>query len=368
MKRILIIGMTGGVGGVETFITNLLNNINKKRFSVDVLLFEQENPKYAEALENANHVYYIPNIKKNIVKYLVNIIKFYWKHRYDIVHLNECTAKMYVYCWPVIFFKNMKLIVHSHNGNDGANVIHYLLRPIQQAGTDNRWSCSDVASSWMFGKKYKNRYHVSLVKNGIDVPKYMFDQTERSIYRNKLKVTKETRVIGNVGRFEKQKNHMFLLDIFSKYVQLHENSLLVLIGSGSLEKKIKNRVIQLGISDKVKFLGNRNDVNKWLQAFDVVVMPSLYEGLPFVGLESQAAGLPLIISKNVDSEIRITDNVRYLELKDSVTNWAHVIDESISSTNERCDERSNVMAAFITHGYSLNHTISNIERLYAKIN
>ena len=367
MKKVLIIGMTGKIGGVETFISNLLDKIDNKKFKVDLLLFNEVNDKYKNTLKKANNVYYIHPIKNNPMKYFIDIIRFYIKHKYDIIHLNECTAKLFVYCWPSIFIKREKLIVHSHSGGQKKNIFHTFLKKWQNHKASAFWSCSEEASEWMFGKKIIDKENIKLINNGIDVDKYLYSKSTRDAYRDKMKVQSDTVVIGSIARFESQKNHELIINIFDNYLKKNADSLLVLVGEGSLKKDIMNKVSNLGIQKKVLFLENRDDIPNLLQSFDVLLMPSLYEGLPFVGLEAQASGIPVITSNTVDASLKITRLVDFINLNDSLDIWSKAINGSINSNNDRENSHKYIEDSFLKFHYDLKGTIKYIETLYSEL-
>lgn len=367
LKKVLIIGMTSGVGGVETFISNLLNRLDKKKFEVDLLLFQEPNEKYINILKRANNIYYVHSIKKNPGKYFIDILRFYKNHKYDIIHLNESTAKLFVYCWPSTFVKHTKLIVHSHNGG-GKRLFHIILRPFQNSAAYGFWSCSIAASRWMFGKRRVRNNTIKIIKNGVNIDKYLFSSSIRDEYRKKMNIKKDTRVIGSIARFEIQKNHTFILDVFNDYLKRDKNALLILVGDGSLKKTVEEKTLRLGIENKVMFLGNRDDVCNLLQVFDVLLMPSLYEGLPFIGLEAQAASLPIVASSSVDKNLKITKYVHFLNLKDNLNKWSNVIENSINSfTDIRINSREYTKRKFIESHYDLNETVNRIENLYCEM-
>lgn len=362
MKKVLLIGMTSGIGGVETFITNLLRNIDQSKFDVDVLLFQDVNSRYLKPLAHAKHIQRVNAINIHPWHYLRDVVSFYRRNKYDIVHVSECTAKLFVYCWPVIFNRHSKLIVHSHNGNGETSIANSVLAPIQRVMADQLWSCSNEASRWMFGTNFY-KYNVHTIKNGIDVQRYTFSNDRRVEIRNKLGIKDDIVVIGSVGRFEKQKNHEFLIDVFKQYHQINPKSQLVLVGDGSLRKHIEKKVIDNGLTQNVNFLGNRSDVDYLLQGFDILLLPSLYEGLPYVALEAQAAGLPILAADTIDSETNILGTVKFLSLKMSHTTWAVKITEIISKNYNRADTK-HVNEEFVQHGYDLKETIRKIQQLY----
>ena len=367
MKKVLIIGMTRGVGGVETYICNLLKYIDKEKFQIDLLIFHDFNEKYAEIInENCTNVYKVKPIKDGFLKYFITIIDFYKKHDdYSIIHLNECTAKMFIYAFPAIFYKNTKIIVHSHNGADGSSLVHHTMRKIQNIFIDQQWACSMVAANWMFGARRLKKYRVKILHNGIDLQQYKYDEVTRLKYREVLEVCNK-RVIGSVARFEEQKNHMFMLDIFSRYVRKHPDSILILVGEGSLKDNIIDRIKEMGIEEFVLFLGLREDVDRILQSFDVFLLPSLYEGLPFVGVEAQAVGLPIVASDTVSEELKLTDLVSMVSLNASLDEWVVKIDEMYEKSKK---ERGNkdYSKVLSQQGYDIVESIKHTEKLYLEL-
>ncbi|MFD1421865.1 glycosyltransferase family 1 protein [Lactiplantibacillus songbeiensis] len=361
MKRVLLIGMTAGVGGVETFITNIVHNIDHKRFQVDVLLFQDANIKYNSILREASHVYHVNAINKSPFRYLKDIICLYRDNDYDVVHVNECTAKLFVYCWPVIFKRQTKLIIHSHNGNGKFSITHRFLAPIQNRFATELWSCSKEASRWMFGNEKSKP--IRIVKNGIDIDKYFFSNCVRLKYRKRFHINSDVCVIGSIARFEKQKNHERLIQIFMEYLKICPDSILILIGEGTLKEKVISQIRNLNIEDRVILLHNRNDISELLQLFDVLLMPSLYEGLPFVALEAQAVGLPVLASDTVDKMSNITGNMIFHSLSASNLVWAKILWRTFTHSKVR-EKREDIIAAFQVNGYSIKSTIKQIEKMY----
>ena len=155
--------------------------------------------------------------------------------------------------------------------------------------------CSELAGRWLFGDKAYDSGKVYLLNNAIDLDKFKYNESLRKEKRKELGIGEDTLVIGHIGRFVAQKNHTFLIDIFNELHKKNHNSLLLLVGQGPLKEEIENKVKELKLNDSVRFLGQRNDANELYQAFDVFCLPSLYEGLPVVGVEAQATGLFMYI-------------------------------------------------------------------------
>ena len=191
----------------------------------------------------------------------------------------------------------------------------------------------------MFG----NKINFELIPNAINMDKFKYSNAIRQEVRKELGINNQL-VIGNVGRFNLQKNHCFLLDIFNEIHEVFPNTLLLLVGNGELEKKIKEKIDELNLNSNVKLLGIRNDVDRIYQAMDLFVMPSLFEGLPLTGVEAQASKLKCFFSDVITREVAITDNVKFISLKLTAKEWANIIlDEaqyardSIIIKNDRFD-------------------------------
>ncbi|MGZ1337064.1 glycosyltransferase, partial [Lactobacillus delbrueckii subsp. bulgaricus] len=259
-----------------------------------------------------------------------------------------------------LFNRKTKLIVHSHNGSTSQKSIHVFLRLVQNKRANEKWSCSDEATKWM----YKNDKDVTVIRNGIDVQNYLFSTEIRKSVRNELGIENKV-VVGSVARFEKQKNHKKIIDVFNEYHKGNKNSILLLVGKGSLRKKVEEYVKRLNLQDVVMFLGVRNDINQLLMAMDVFIMPSLYEGLPFVAVEAQAASLPILISDTVSKEVYITDLVHTVGLDVSDDIWAKQIDLVYKTEEERATVA--YQKQLDSAGYNIRTVCKQVEELYTRL-
>ena len=175
--------------------------------------------------------------------------------------------------------------------------------------TTIRIAPSKEAGEWLFGKGEIRKENVCVLTNGIDVQQYVFSQERRALMRRKLNIPKDMFVVGHVGRLCYQKNHAKILNVFAEIKKEKQNSILLLVGVGELESEINEKTKKLGLNNSVKLLGIRNDIPDLLMAFDVMVFPSFYEGLPNSIIEAQATSLPCIISDTISTEVKITDRV-----------------------------------------------------------
>lgn len=330
MVKVLMIGMTSGVGGVETFICNLKKNISSD-IHMDFLVHQEINERYLkDIVANDSKIFKVTGIKENFLKYLKDIFSFFKINKYDVVHINECDAKMFFYAIPLLFNKKTKVIIHSHSSSADHAFVHNILKFFQNKRADIKWACSDVAYEYMFGK---NNNKV-IIRNGINLDKFKFDNNVRNSKRKELGLSNEI-VFCSVARFTKEKNHEKIVDIFYEFNKIDSNSKLLLIGTGPLQKNIELKVKKLNITDKVLFLNSRSDVNQLLSAIDIFLLPSLFEGLPFVSLEGQACAVSFFASTNVSKEIAVTDLVHFIELGEDSKIWAQKIKEELNNKINR---------------------------------
>lgn len=340
-KRILQVLTTMNRGGAETMIMNYYRAIDRTKVQFDFLLHRNEESAYdKEILQLGGKIYRVPSITPiNYIKYKEALSLFFSKHQdYIIVHshLNALSGIIL----GVARKKGVPVrISHSHlavqpyilkkifNKNTDVTAIikdsiQTLIRKSVRKNSTHFFACGIKAGNWLFGKE--NASKVTIINNAIDVSKFTFSEKEREKIRKSL-IIKDEKIIGHVGRFNEQKNHFFLIKIFKEIVSQDENVVLVLVGVGGLRSKIEDEVNKLGIRNKVRFLGLRDDIPNLLQAFDIFLFPSLYEGLPVTLVEAQAAGLRIVTSNRVTTEVDITQLVTFLSLGISSKEWASVV-------------------------------------------
>ena len=357
MIRVLHSELQSNIGGIEAFLLNLTKTIDKTNLQFDFLM-RGNNPYLENTLKNYGaNIYKVPSGMSNYYKFVKNILV---KNNYDFVHVHKNSAANIVLPLMVKKFTNAKLIVHSHNtspssGSKIAIMLHKINRNKLMQLSDYRFSCSDTAAEWLFGDDYIDK-RVKIIKNGIITKDYVYDPKVRKQVRQQLDLEGKF-AIGHVGAFREQKNHKYLLDIFSK-LDIPDAE-LVLVGDGVLREKIVTRAKELGIQNKVKFLGRRNDINRILQGFDLFVMPSLWEGLSVSAVEAQASGLRLILSENVSHSIKVTPNVQFLNL-DDINAWINEIKKDSAATYKRKDESESIVKG----GYDMSETSSYLRKIY----
>lgn len=326
MIRVLQIVDSMDAGGIQAFLMNLYRNINRDDVQFDFLIFRNTKQWYEDEInELGGKIYKAPGRKKGIIKCYMYLNDFFKMHpEYKIIHYNASSLSFILPLKIAKKYNVDKRIIHCHSSSFMGNNIHKYLHNLhkKQIGrfANIYLSCSKPATEWMYGSTPVFD-KVTIVKNGINCDEYLYSETIREDYRNKLDLN-NSYVVGHVGRFSKVKNHSFLIDIFCEIKKLQNNAILLLAGDGELKKDIEKLVVTKSISSSVIFLGNRNDVSKLMQAMDILVMPSLYEGFPVTIVEAEACGLPIIMSDTITKEVCVNSNIKTKSLNESSKSWA----------------------------------------------
>lgn len=315
-------------GGVESVVMNYYRHIDRTKIQFDFICDKDStNIPYDEIEKLGGKVILVPPYQK-VFEYQKELVKIFKGNDYKIVHSHINTLSIF----PLRAATKAGVpirIAHSHSTTNKKewkkNLLKQVLRPFSKVFATDYMCCSELAGRWLFGDKEYNKGNVYLLNNAIDLDKFKYDEKIRIKKRKELNIENDTLVIGHIGRFVAQKNHTFLIDIFNELHKKKKNSILLLIGQGPLMDEIKQKVEMLGLLDYVKFLGQRDDVNELYQAFDVFCLPSLYEGLPVVGVEAQATGLLCVLSDDMTKETKVLDTTEFLSLNQGVEEWTYTI-------------------------------------------
>ena len=355
MMRVLHVVTYMGRGGLETMLMNYYRQIDRSKVQFDFLVHRDFKADYDdEILSMGGKIWHMPRLVPWSHNYQNQLTQFFRNHpEYQIVHVHQdCLSSVALKCAqragvPV-------RIAHSHNSNQDHNwkylvKLHYK-KKIPKYATD-LFACSKIAGNWMFdGHDFK------VVPNAIDVKQYQFNETVRQTVRDEFYLGNKL-VIGHVGRFDPQKNQSFLIDILAE-VRKQSDAILFLVGDGDLKEKVKKRAEAVGLSESVIFTGKRSDVNELMQAMDVFVFPSLYEGLPLTTIEAQAAGLPCLISDHVPLECKVTSLVKQIPLNNSAEQWAQEVLQAKDS--KRSDQTELITEA----KYNIEEEAPKLQQFY----
>ena len=314
--RVLQVVVSMNSGGIENMLMNLYREIDKEKIQFDFLLHtESESIFEREILELGGKVHRIPRLKLGgLNKYLKNLENFFKREDYMFVH-SHISVWSYFIC-KVAKKNNVKVrIGHSHEAHDSIwdhrlyrVPLIYILRQYINKPLTHRFACGEAAGKWLFGKS-----PFDVLNNSIDATKFNYSREVSVVEKKKLGLEDKI-IFGNVGRFNIQKNHNFLIRVFDKILLKKKNAHLVLVGDGELRKAIEKDVKDRGIQRSVSFLGVRKDVDKLINAFDYILMPSLFEGLPVALVEAQANGLKVFASDKISDETNITGLIDFLSI------------------------------------------------------
>lgn len=322
MIRVLHIVTIMNRGGLETMIMNYYRNIDKSKIQFDFLVHRYEKGAFdEEILKLGGKIYQLPRLNPFSLSYRKKLNTFFKKGKYNIIHVHQdCMSSIvlkYAYKNDVQF-----RIAHSHNASQDKNlkyIIKIFYKKYIPKYATHLFACGKEAGDWMFGNS-----NYTIINNAIDAKKYRYNCNIRKIKREKLNLSQK-KVIIHIGRFNHQKNHPFLIDIFYEVLKFNKNFILLLIGDGEDKRNIENKVNELKISDYVLFLGIREDVSDLLQVADIFLLPSYFEGLSLASIEAQAAGLPCLISDTIPIECKKTDLVWQMSLNETPKQWAKKI-------------------------------------------
>lgn len=349
-----------GQGGAETFMMNAYRNIDRSKIQFDFLIYEDYKdvtPYHQEIKALGGKIYVVPNPNKHIFAYIKTVKKLLKDKKIDIVH-SEIFFGGGINLWIAKKVGIKKRIVHSHATSDGKGnrfplpIIRQLFHYLIKNNATDYLACSHEAGVGLFGENQPFIF----VANGIDLEKYRSVPKSKGQLREELMIPSEAFVVGNIGRFEEQKNHRFLINLFEEIVKLNPTSHLILVGTGSLQDEIKEKVKNKAFSENVHFLGERKDIPELLKAMDVFLLPSLYEGLPIVAVEAQAANLKLVLSTEVSKETQLSENVHFISLDTLTKEWAEVVLAKPYANTPRPE----------LEVYDMKKTASQLEKIYLK--
>lgn len=372
MEPVRVLHVVGRMdrGGIETMIMNVYRHIDRERIQFDFLAhYGKPDADYNEEIRAlGGRIYEMPRIKSTTKTYYNKFFEyrralkdFFTEHQeYNIIH-GHMTNTASIYMPIAKKYGNVGCcIAHSHSEHSAGGLTgmlsDILSKGITRYATD--WfACSYTAAKWFYSKKDVDEGKVKIVTNGIDTQKFAYSPEVRERKRAELGL-QDNFVIGNVARFFPPKNQNFLVSAMPCILEHMPEAVICFVGDGRDMPEAINLAKELGVYDKIRFLGLRSDVNELMQAFDVFAMPSFFEGLPLVGVEAQSAGLPCVFSDGITKEADLTGNVYYLPLADGEEKWARKI-VSLKDFDRR-DMSAKVTAA----GYDIQTTTDFLTEFY----
>ena len=352
MIRIFMIGLSRNKGGVEAYIKNLCGKMDSEQFEIIYQWPE---------MTIAGKTWVSPPNRHRYLSYRSFWQRFYKENHFDAVYYNAC---------DVVSIDQLRFaeaagvpvrIIHSHStrNQQGINrrmsLFHRLSekhsRKVLDKYATHLLACSQAAGEWMFdGRPFK------IIKNGISLTKYRYDEKPRKAIRDTLHIQDE-KLIGVIGRLDPPKNPLFTVKVLKKVLENHVDYSAVLVGDGELRTETEEAIRAAGMQDRVHLVGAVDNVNEWMSAVDCLLMPSLFEGLPFVLVEAQAAGLPCVVSSAVSEEANISGELQYVSLDKPLGVWEDAVIRAANSPRYDAERK------LIDAGYSIEDSAREVAEL-----
>ncbi len=357
-------------GGIEGYILNLVKNIDHEKYEVSIVVAQKETTLYDDELKK-----YGVEVQSILKEVQTNPIKrillnqrafknFMSTEKPDVLHLHICQGIAMRYAKIAKKIGIGRVITHCHNTKfgDGMRIIksigHKIGKKRYRKYADIKVACSDLAAKWLYIEK--DLRDVQIKPYIVQIDKFRFSDERRNEVRKKYALG-NSKVYLHIGRMHYQKNQKFLLDVYRKLIDIEPNSMLLFIGTGELEQEIKDYAGQLGLTQNIIFIQKTREVEKYMSASDVFLLPSLFEGNPIVGIEAQAAGLPCVFADTITRQAKILEQTAFYSLKEKPENWAKNIKEI-----KGYDGKYRMMCPEIAreYGYDVNKQIAEIEEIY----
>ena len=348
-------------GGVESVVMNYYRHIDRSKVQFDFLVDADSTRVPEEEIKAlGGRVFRIPPYQHPL-RYHNELVRLFREEHWPIVHSHINTLSVF----PLSAAKKAGVpvrIAHSHStmgkGEFAKNLMKLALRPLSNLYPTERFACSEYAGKWLFGRDTD----FTVIPNAIELEKFRFDPVIRQETRKELGIADDMFLIGHVGRFMPQKNQMFLVDVLAGLLPKRPDAMLAFVGDGPDRTAVQQHVEELGIADHVLFLGQRSDVNRLYQAFDVFCLPSLYEGLCVVGIEAQRAGLPCLFSDAITREVDVTGASRFMPIT-SPEEWISFISAIESLSNLHSSKRSDQISGDIEE-YDIQRCANSLVKKY----
>lgn len=346
--------------GISNSVLNYYKNIDNNKVNIDFAV-----PSVIENYEkiiknNGGNIHLIQGRKKRPFKYIKKLARIIQEGKYDMIHAHGSSA---ILCLEMIAAKKAGCkirIAHSRNTKADHKILDKVLRPVFYKTYTNGFACGEKAGNWLFGER-----KFEIINNGKNIEEFQYNSDIRKKIREEYNLSNKI-VIGHVGGFNYQKNHEYLLEIFEQLNVINKNKYkMVLIGDGKLRETIEEKAKELGIYNNIIFVGKTAEVSKWLQAMDIMVFPSRFEGFPNVVVEWQISGLPCIISDKITKDVKLTRLVQFESIEDKPKKWAERIDKIEIEDRERNKEE--IHKQIREEGFDIKENAKKLEEIYMKL-
>lgn len=360
MKILVINTVPTDKNGITNVIFNYLKAMGND-VAFDYVAINNPDAFYVNFLEEKGATLYSLK-RKNVLRYIWSLCKIIKQNKYDAIHVHGNSHTVVLELLAAKLAGCKVRIIHAHSTGCNSVALHKLLAGLFDSLCTDCLACGEEAGKFMFGNK-----PFKIINNGVDVEKFSFNNKAREAFRVKLALTETDILIGHVGYFMPVKNQSFLVDVFAELAKRDSRYHLVLIGDGAMRTEIEQKVACLGLTNKVTFTGNIDNVSEYLNAIDIVIMPSLYEGLPLTLVEQQANGLRCVVSDAITTEADKTGNMTFLPLKMEAAGWAESIKSiDVDNTEQRKARSHEAIERIRECGYSIQEEARKLKEYYIK--
>jgi glycosyltransferase involved in cell wall biosynthesis len=365
MIRVAIIAGVLHSGGKRNLIMEYYRHIDREKIQFDFICDSDSNGIPTEEIESMGGKVFLVAPYKHIVPHMKETYRILKGNKYPIVHAFDNTLNLFPMFlgWLAGVKIRISESISKGDKNEKKTLIKYALRPFSHWFATDFMANSIDCGKWQFGEETYRKGRIYIFKTVIDADKNAFDAGLRDNTRNKFGWNDKV-VYGFIGRYVPQKNPLFLINIFHEISKKQENAVFVMVGFGELEEEMMKKVSAYGLTDRVYNLGRRDDIRQFYNAFDAFLLPSLYEGMPVVGIEAQCAGLPIFFSKNVTEETTASELAYYIGLEKSPKEWSDLI---ISVVKEKMPERRNYANEVKESGFDSRSEAIRLQQFYLSI-
>lgn len=346
--------------GITNVIFNLHQAIDDKNVKMDLMTINHPTDNYKLSItEKGGEVYVLSRLLSAPIKYLRNLASLIRENKYDLVHVHGNSSTMILDVFGVLLGQCRNVITHSHSTSSSYIFLHVIFKPLLNVLVSSKIACGKEAGKWLYGK---SKFHI--LRNGINVEKFRFNEYVREKVRKDLDISPDCFLLGHIGEINENKNQSFIIDILS-HLSLSGNYKLVLVGDGPERKSLENKVEIMGLSSRVIFTGGINNPQDYLSAFDLLVMPSKFEGLPLTLVEAQASGLQCVISDTITTEVDLTGTVSFVPLNNGAKHWGDVIRRLESA--DRMDQAEKNIRSITEKGYNIVSSAKQLVSIYKEL-
>lgn len=370
LRVMQVVGRMMG-GGVEATVMNHYRHIDHSRVQFDFVVQSDSVAVPADEIKDlGGRIFTVPSYS-NPLAYMCACRDVFAKYKPLIVHSHMNAISVFT----LRAAKQAKVpirIAHSHStANPGEKVktaVKNVLRPFSRVYPTHLAACGTYSARWLFGDKAVAAGQVKIIRNAIELERFRYDFSARKLLRTEIDAKPDTLVVGQVGRFSSQKNQLFSMNVWTELLKIKPNSLLVMLGVGDDLDKVKERAHKLGIDHTIRFMGMRDDANKWYSAFDALLFPSLYEGLPLTAIEAQAAALPIVASNQITNEAFLIPNICNIrKLSAGSAAWAYALAGAAEKGAAIMRSKDNNIRPLAAAGYDISKSARNLADWYEQL-